>query len=182
MEPSEAVRAAIGMAQDGLNAGEMPIGAVVLAGNEVLARSFAQEQLRGRRIAHADLLAMQEADRVLGFRRTALPLTLAVNLEPCLMCIGAAITLGVENIWFGLESPNDGAAALLEHWNPPIEQTFFRKPRQIRGGFHRDVVRRQFAAYAASSGPVGMREWASGLAQESDVPAEGVGTAGAPQW
>lgn len=164
MEASDAVRLAIDAAQEGLAAGEMPIGAVVLAGDQVVGRAHTQERTLGRRIVHADLLALEAADRNLGFRRVEGPLTLAVNLEPCMMCLGAAITLGVDYVWFGLESPNDGAANLIEHWKPPVEQAFFRKPARIRGGFLRDDVARQFAEYAAGEGPAGMRTWARGLA------------------
>ncbi|WP_372699259.1 nucleoside deaminase [Arthrobacter sp. JSM 101049] len=178
MEPVLAVRLALDVAQQGLCAGEMPIGAVVMSGDEVSATAHAQEQALGRRIVHADLLALQEANRILGFRRVPAPLTLAVNLEPCLMCLGAAITLGVEHVWFGLESPNDGAAAPVAAWNPPVEQVFFRKPTRILGGFLRQEVVRQFDAYAAGDGPDGMKEWARGPTAAA-VPLDAVGISGA---
>lgn len=117
----------------------------------------------GRRVVHADLMAMLEADRIIGFTPSTLPLTLVVNLEPCLMCMDAAITLGIDRVWFGLESPNDGAVELLEQWQPPYEQPFFSRPQEIIGGIHRKAVQDQFARYAVSSAPAGMREWAKGL-------------------
>lgn len=166
MKPEDAVALAVQVAEEGMNFGEMPIGAVVLQGDTVIARAYTQEQKLNRRIVHADLMAMLEADKILGLKRSAEPLTLAVNLEPCMMCIGAAITLGIEKIWFGLESPNDGAVELLSRWDPPIEQTYFCRPKEIQGGFHRDKVRNQFARYAAiESAPRGMREWARGLSE-----------------
>lgn len=164
MEPEAAVAEAVRVADDGLARGEMPIGAVVFAGEDVIGRAFTQEQSLGRRIVHADLLAMIAADEHRGFDRSAGPLTLAVNLEPCLMCLGAAITLGVERVFYGLASPNDGGVELLAQWRPPVEQQFFRRPREIRGGFQGDAVRRQFAGYAEGSGPAGMRAWARELA------------------
>lgn len=163
MRPTEVVKLAIDVAEDGLNAGEMPIGALVLAGDRVVATAHTQEQALGRRIVHADLLALLEADRLLGRHRSTPPLTLVVNLEPCLMCMGAAITLGIERVWFGLESPNDGAIALLEQWQPPVEQPFFRRPREIIGGLHRATNKDQFARYSVSSGPAGMGGWAGEL-------------------
>lgn len=165
MSPEEAVALAIEVAEECLQAGEMPIGALVLAGDEVLARAYTQEQTLGRRVVHADLLAMVEADQQIGSTRASKPLTLVVNLEPCLMCMGTAITLGIERVWFGLESPNDGAVDLLNHWDPPVEQLFFRRPREIVGGIHRAAIRAQFSRYARSSGPAGMREWAHGLSR-----------------
>jgi tRNA(adenine34) deaminase len=111
-------------------------------------------------------MAMLETDAHLGFKRSTEPLTLAVNLEPCVMCLGAAITLGIERVWFALESPNDGAVELLGHWHPPIEQSYFCRPKQIKGGFHREKSQEQFARYAAlESAPKGMRDWARGLSE-----------------
>lgn len=137
MEPEEAVALAIKVAKEGMKLGEMPIGAVVLQGSKVIGRGFTQEQKLRRRIVHADLIAMLEADTRLGFKRSKEPLTLAVNLEPCIMCLGAAITLGVERVWFALESPNDGGVELLQHWHPSVEQPYFCRPKEILGGFHR---------------------------------------------
>ena len=94
--PEDAVALALAMAESGLAAGEMPIGAIVLSGDLVLARAFTQERTLGRRIVHADLLALEQADVSLGTTRPEAPLVLAVNLEPCMMCLGAAVTLGVE--------------------------------------------------------------------------------------
>ncbi|MGW4123053.1 nucleoside deaminase [Nocardia sp. NPDC004711] len=166
MEPYEAVGLALSVADDGLSAGEMPIGAVVFDDERILGRAHTLEKALGQRIVHADLLAMQQADEALGFIRPAGMLTLAVNLEPCLMCMGAAITLGIRRVWFALASPNDGAAALVQSWSPPEELAFFAKPREIRGGIRSDEARAQFAAYAAGDGPSGMRAWAGGLAHK----------------
>ncbi|GAB3561462.1 nucleoside deaminase [Spelaeicoccus albus] len=164
MTPARAVALAIDTAEAGLAAGEMPIGAVVVSGDRVVGRAFTQEKALGRRIVHADLLAMQQADAVLGFSGSSEPLVLAVNLEPCLMCLGAAITLGVGRVYYALESPNDGAVELLARWDPPIEQEFFCRPTEIRAGFHRDRSQELFRRYANGDGPVGMRAWAARLA------------------
>lgn len=161
--PEAAVGFALGAAREGLAAGEMPIGAVVLLGDQVIGRAFTQEHALRRRVVHADLLAMIEADHALGFSRKDEPLTLAVNLEPCLMCMGAAITLGVQRIWYGLESPNDGGHALVDQWAPPVENSFFSRPAEIVGGVRRVESRELFATYADGDGPAGMRAWARSL-------------------
>lgn len=166
MKPEEAVALALQVAEDGMKLGEMPIGAVVLQGDKVIGRGYTQEQKLRRRIVHADLMAMLEADAQLGFKRSTEPLTLAVNLEPCMMCLGAAITLGIEKVWFALESPNDGAVELLSYWCPPVEQSYFCRPKEIAGGFHREKAQDQFARYAAlETAPRSMREWARGLSE-----------------
>ena len=155
MDVDEAIGLALDVAERGLIAGEMPIGAVVLAGEEILGEAYTQEQALGLRIVHADLLAMEQADAALGFSRTQEPLTLAVSIEPCLMCLGAAVTLGVKRVWFALESPNDGAVDLLTRWHPPVEQAFFAKPVEVRGGLHHERAQALFAAYASGTGPLG---------------------------
>ncbi|KAA8882146.1 nucleoside deaminase [Nocardia colli] len=168
MEPDEAVGLALSVAGEGLSAGEMPIGAVVFDDERILGRAYTQEKALGRRMVHADLLAIQQADEMLGFTHPAGTLTLAVNLEPCLMCMGAAITLGVRRVWFALPSPDDGAVALLDSWSPPQELSFFAKPDEIRGGIRSDEARAQFAVYAAGDGPPSMRAWAGDLASRAD--------------
>jgi tRNA(adenine34) deaminase len=166
MKPEDAVALAIEIAEQGLKFGEMPIGAVVLQGGKTIGRGYTQEHKLRRRIVHADLMAMLEADANLGFKRSLEPLILAVNLEPCMMCLGAAITLGITNVHFALESPNDGAVELLTHWHPPVEQPYFCRPKIIEGGFHRTKAQNQFARYAAlESAPKGMRDWARGLSE-----------------
>ncbi|UUZ58650.1 nucleoside deaminase [Nocardioides sp. B-3] len=162
--PEDAVALALDVAKSGLAAGEMPIGAVVLSGELVLGKAFTQERTLGRRIVHADLIALEQADAMLGFARTEEPLVLAVNPEPCIMCLGAAVTLGVERVYYALESPNDGGVDLLAKWHPPVEQPFFSKPTDIRSGFHRTRSQQLFRHYADGSGPAGMRRWAAGLA------------------
>ncbi len=164
ISPEESVLKAIEVADEALEAGEMPIGAAVYSGNKLIATAFTKEMLLKRRIVHADLLAMLEADKIIGFDKSYQPLTLAVNLEPCAMCLGAAITLGIQNVYYALESPNDGAHKLIESWDPPQMQDYFKAPDVIKGGFHRQQAIDQFAWYAEGDGPAGMREWARSLA------------------
>lgn len=142
----------------------MPIGAAVLSGDDVHGEAFTQEKTLRRRIVHADLLAMEQADELVGFSRPNEPLVLAVSLEPCLMCLGAAITLGVQRVYYALESPNDGGVDLLSRWEPPIEQPFFRRPTEIRGGLHRSRSQTLFRRYANGEGPHGVRAWSAELA------------------
>lgn len=165
IDPEVAVGLALDSGERALAVGEMPIGAVVLSGDNVLGEAFTQEQALGRRIVHADLLAMQQADEQLGFSRPDEPLVLAVSLEPCLMCLGAAITLGVQRVYYALESPNDGGVELLSLWHPPVEQSFFRAPAVIRGGYHRSRSQQLFRRYAEGDGPAGMRAWLAELAR-----------------
>ena len=91
VSPDEMMLAAIAAADEGMAAGELPIGAVVFMGDQVVGRAFTQEIALRRRVVHADLLAVLAADELLGRGPRRLPLKLAVNLEPCMMCLGAAM-------------------------------------------------------------------------------------------
>lgn len=108
-----AVTAALRTAEQGLSRGEMPVGAVVYAGDELVASAHTEERRQRRRIVHADLLALERADHVLGFGRRSEPLVLAVTLEPCLMCLGAAITLGVDRVYYAY-AEGDGPVGMRD--------------------------------------------------------------------
>jgi tRNA(adenine34) deaminase len=59
-----------------------------MMGDAVIAEAFTQERTLGRRLVHAELLALTSADEALGRGRRIAPVHLATNLEPCLMCVG----------------------------------------------------------------------------------------------
>jgi tRNA(adenine34) deaminase len=159
----ELVAAAIEVAAEGLAAGELPIGAVVASGEEIVGRAFTQERGLGRRLVHADLLAMVQADERLGWARREHPLVLAVSLEPCLMCAGAAMALGVRAVLFALESPGDGAAAVASRWPTHLDTPWSAAP-VIRGGILRAESRELFRRYGAASDS-GTGRWARTLAE-----------------
>jgi tRNA(adenine34) deaminase len=166
--PEHLIDLAIEVAEEGLEAGELPIGAVVVMGEEVLGRAYTRERSAGRRLVHADLLAMEEADRSLGWSRRSGPVQLAINLEPCLMCLGAAMALQVDEIYFGLEAPSDGAAGLAAVWRPAAPDMKFSQIPPLVGGIHRRRCRDQFARFVARAPESGFRTWACALAALSD--------------
>jgi tRNA(adenine34) deaminase len=128
------MREALAIAREGLELGELPIGAVVVLDDAIVGRAHTQEVRQARLLVHADLLALDAADRLLRGRRAEA--TLYVNLEPCLGCLGAAMTVMVGSIVFGLESPGDGAVALAGRWDRERDQEAFpgyRLPK-VRGG------------------------------------------------
>ena len=89
--------------------GDVPIGAVVAAGDEILGEAGNERELRSDPTAHAELLAMREAAAALGGWR--LPGTvLYVTLEPCAMCAGAIALARVPRLVFGAADPKTGAA------------------------------------------------------------------------
>ena len=100
--------AALEQAALGLEAGELPIGSVVVADGEIVARAFWQS--RNGLLGHPELLTLQEASRR--------DVTLVTTLEPCLLCMGAAMFSFAERVVFALESPTDGGTAISDVWNP----------------------------------------------------------------
>lgn len=161
------VAAAIDVADTGLAAGELPIGAVVVMGDDIVAQSHTRERGVGRRLVHADLLAMIAADERLGNAKRPGPLALAVNLEPCVMCLGAAMTLGVADVFYALESPGDGGAGIAAQWRNSPDTPFFQVPT-MTSGIRRAQARDQFRRYCASAADSGFKTWARTLADLPD--------------
>ncbi len=89
--------------------GDVPIGAVVARGDEVLATAGNERELRGDPTAHAEILAIRAAAEALGGWR--LPgTTLYVTLEPCAMCAGAIVLARIPAVVYGAPDPKAGAA------------------------------------------------------------------------
>ena len=92
VEVEKFMRKALEMAQVGLSKGELPIGAVVVLDGEVIASAHTQEKSEGRLLVHAELLALEAADRIKPFPGRRRDVKLFTTSEPCLMCLGAAMT------------------------------------------------------------------------------------------
>jgi len=92
--------------------GDVPVGAVALAGAEVLARRHNERQLGGDPTAHAEVLALRDAAAALGTWRLT-DVTLVVTLEPCPMCAGALVAGRVGRLVFGAADPKAGACGSL---------------------------------------------------------------------
>jgi tRNA(adenine34) deaminase len=89
-------------------AGEVPIGAVVALDGEIVARGFNQPISAGDPTAHAEVVAIREAARVVGnYRLTGA--VLCVTVEPCLMCVGAFVHARIGTVVFGASEPRTGA-------------------------------------------------------------------------
>jgi tRNA(adenine34) deaminase len=165
MTPEEMVGEALAMAAEGLAKGEHPIGAVVVLGDEIIGRAHTSERTAGRRLVHADLLAMTEADTKLGWRARKHPLQLAITLEPCLMCLGAAMVLGVKEVYYALESPVDGGVEVALRRQTKVagrEPDWFATPA-ITGGIRREESRGLYRRWLESAPAGPMRDWAETL-------------------
>lgn len=91
---------------------------------------------------------------------------LAVSLEPCLMCAGAAMAMGIREVLFALESPGDGAAAVVSRWPAHPDTPWYAAP-VISGGILRAQSRELFRRYGATAtaSDSAMGRWARTLAE-----------------
>jgi tRNA(adenine34) deaminase len=92
--------------------GDVPIGAVVSRGQEVLARAGNERERRGDPTAHAEILAIREAAERAGSWRLD-GCALYVTLEPCAMCAGAVVLARIDRLVFGAGDPKAGFAGSL---------------------------------------------------------------------
>ena len=102
------MRLALREAEQSLEHDDVPIGAVLVLGGEVLAAAHNEREVRQDPTAHAEVLALREAARTLGSWRL-LDSVLYVTLEPCAMCAGAIVLARVRGVVFGATDPKAGA-------------------------------------------------------------------------
>jgi tRNA(adenine34) deaminase len=114
MQDDESMDAALVEARRAGEAGEVPIGAVVAIGGEIVGRGFNQPISSGDPTAHAEIVAIRAAaQRVGNYRLTGA--TLTVTIEPCLMCVGALIHARIARLVFGAPEPRSGAVVSTVH-------------------------------------------------------------------
>jgi tRNA(adenine34) deaminase len=103
------MRSALAEAEMAAAAGEVPVGAVVVAGGDIVARGHNRSEADHDPSAHAEIVALREAARKAGNHRLT-DATLYVTLEPCAMCMGAMVQARIERLVFGAYDPKAGAA------------------------------------------------------------------------
>ena len=145
------MRLALEEATLAFDAGEVPVGAVLVCGNEIIARAHNRVEREHDATRHAELLCLQEAMAQRGSRLS--DCTLYVTLEPCAMCAGAISHARIGRVVFGAEDPKGGAVVhgprFFEqptcHWRPQVTggvlaeesaellRDFFRARRKKKG-------------------------------------------------
>jgi tRNA(adenine34) deaminase len=102
------MRAALDEAVRARDAGEVPVGAVIALGGEIVGRGFNRPIGSGDPTAHAEVVALRDAARRIGnYRLTGA--TLCVTIEPCLMCVGAMVHARIATLVYGAADPKSGA-------------------------------------------------------------------------
>ena len=102
------MRRAIELGRQAAAAGEVPVGAVVYRGDEILAEAHNLRETASDPTGHAELLAISLAGKKLGEWRLS-DCSLAVTLEPCPMCAGAISFARIRRLYFGAADPKGGA-------------------------------------------------------------------------
>ncbi|MFD0953049.1 tRNA adenosine(34) deaminase TadA [Virgibacillus natechei] len=131
---------------------EVPIGAVIVYEGEVIATGYNVRETSQETLSHAELIAIQEANRKIGSWRLE-DCTLYVTLEPCPMCAGAIVQSRIKRVVYGAPDPKAGCGGTLmnlldeERFNHQVEVTrgvleeecgqlltaFFRELRRKKG-------------------------------------------------
>lgn len=111
----EALRAA----QRALEAGEVPVGAIVVCGGEIVGRGWNRNLADSDPTAHAEIVALQQAGANLGNHRLG-DCDLFATIEPCAMCAGALVHARVKRLIYGADDPKAGAIhSVMEVLNHP---------------------------------------------------------------
>jgi len=121
---------ALRCAQRALEAGEVPVGAVVVCGEQIIARGWNRNIADSDPTAHAEIVALREAGAAVGNHRLG-DCDLFVTIEPCAMCAGAMVHARIGRLVYGADDPKAGAVdsvmQLLSH--PHVNHRI-----EVRGG------------------------------------------------
>lgn len=128
------MKEAIKQAKKALKYDEVPIGAVVVRDNKVIATGYNKKVTKNNTILHAEIVALQNAMKKVGDWRLN-DCTLYVTLEPCPMCAGACINARVKRIVFGAFDPKAGCCGTL--YNLPEDKRFNHRS-EVVGGIKQD--------------------------------------------
>ena len=124
------MKIAIDEAHLAIDENEIPVGAVLVKDNKLIARAHNRPIINSDPTAHAEIEVIRKAGKkLLNYR---LPkTTLYVTLEPCAMCIGAIIHARIERVVFGASDPKSGVCGSCMHLN---EEKIFNHKISITGG------------------------------------------------
>lgn len=106
------MRRALAAAADAAGRGEVPVGAVVVVGDDIVAVAHNERETASDPTAHAEVLALRRAAAALGSWRLC-DADLYVTMEPCPMCAGALVNARIRRLYFGCDDPKAGAVRTL---------------------------------------------------------------------
>ena len=144
------MREALRLARKAYEADEVPVGAVVVRAGKIIGRAYNQVELLKDATAHAEMLALTQAEAAVGDWRLV-DCDLYVTKEPCVMCAGGLVHVRIRRVIFGCADPRSGGAGgiinllqhpalnhqcqitsgILQNECAAILQDFFRKKRAL---------------------------------------------------
>ena len=144
MTDSDYMRLALEEAHRAADFGEVPIGAVIVVDDEIVARGFNRPLGNIDPTAHAEIVALREAATAIGNYRLG-DAVVYVTLEPCLMCVGALVHARVQRVVYGAPEPKTGAlGSTIDALAIPTLNHRFAVTSGVLEDSCRDVVQRFF--------------------------------------
>ncbi len=137
------MKLALKEAEVALSEGEIPVGAVIVSGDELIAKAHNQKELLRDPTAHAEMIAVTQAAAALGRWRLT-DTTMYVTLEPCAMCAGAIVQARIPLVVFGAFDEKAGAAGSLMNLLADIR---LNHQPEVISGFMADESRRLMRAF-----------------------------------
>ena len=141
------MRQALTLAQQAFDEGEIPVGALIVAGGKIIGRGYNQTERLRDTTAHAEMLAITAACNQMGAKFLPADATLYVTLEPCLMCAGALAWARPGHIVFGAADVKNGYRKTCGHTNP-----FHPKTSLTEGILQAECAELMIAFFAARRG------------------------------
>ena len=159
MTVNEKMKLVIDLAKKALEKDELPIACIIFFNDTIIAQSHTSESEDKRLLVHAELKALMELDQKKVKPKEKMQMELFTNLEPCMMCLGAAISSFVGKIYYSLDAPSDGAAKWAEKtWHDHHTQSTFCLP-VITSGILENESRELFKRYIDIHKEGPLMEW-----------------------
>lgn len=114
MTVEEKMMTAIMAGEKSLEHGELPVGAVIYKGEEIIGKAYSSGESSNIYLRHAEMKVLWEVDEKGYSVKERKAMQLFVTLEPCMMCLGAAMGFFIGEVYYSIESPIDGAITLLK--------------------------------------------------------------------
>jgi len=129
------MQVALAQARLAYERGEVPVGAVIVHADQILAKAHNCPIRKKDPTAHAEVEAIRKACRKFGNYRLS-DATLYTTLEPCIMCVGAILQARIKRVVYGTDDPKNGAAVSLYRM---FDDKRFNHPVEIAGGVRKEA-------------------------------------------
>ena len=169
MTPDDKMQFVLKLARKAMESGELPIAAAIYNGDELISAAHTSEIADRRFLVHAEQKALMEADMKKLPIEVRVKLELYINMEPCLMCLGTAMSSFVNKVYYGVEAPDDGAVDFVrkKYEDHKIRGLSIWHFPETTGGLLREQSIQLFREYVeqnAEKGIPGMVEFAQVIA------------------